>query len=135
MMSSTTSCVIGPNEDQLGWVYEAGPDHGDDEVTASVRFPAASIWFHEHFPGRPIVPGVALLSLAAELLAAAAGAEGRQGGVRGLSRVRFNHLAGPEERLEVRVFGHRSSDWRKAGLEVWRNKQRVCAGGLLLAKE
>jgi len=37
-------------------------------VKVQVRVPYDSLWFHGHFPGQPILPGIALLSLVMKAL-------------------------------------------------------------------
>jgi 3-hydroxymyristoyl/3-hydroxydecanoyl-(acyl carrier protein) dehydratase len=68
------------------------------ELVAEVVVPAGSRWFDGHFPGQPVLPGIAQLSMVLELI-------GRAGGVRvalgGLSRVRFRKMILPDDRLRV----------------------------------
>ena len=59
-----------------------------------IEVPADGAWFDGHFPGRPILPGVAQFALALEAL-------GRSTAVRSIVHARLRHLVSPGERLEI----------------------------------
>ena len=67
-------------------------------VSRQVAVPAGSLWFQGHFPGDPMLPGIAQLHLVMETLKAALGE-----GVRlaGLKRVRFKRVIRPEEAIAI----------------------------------
>ena len=62
-----------------------------------IEVPAHGAWFDGHFPGRPILPGVAQFVLALEALARG----GRATAVSGIVHARLRQLVSPGERLEV----------------------------------
>jgi len=66
-----------------------------------VRFEPSSEWFSGHFDECPIVPGVALLALAAEMLERQGREQGRRLVVSGFSKVRFKRLVFPDEELHL----------------------------------
>ena len=66
----------------------------------AARVPPESRLFLGHFPGRPIVPGVALLALVARAAADWRGAAGALLGVRGL---KLRRPVGPGEALALRL--------------------------------
>ena len=39
-----------------------------DRITASACVPADSVWYAGHFPGNPILPGIAILALVEEAI-------------------------------------------------------------------
>ena len=65
-----------------------------------VSFPAASIWFQGHFPGDPLLPGIAQLHVVMETIRGATQADIR---LTGLKRVRFKRIIRPEEPIDVAV--------------------------------
>ena len=70
------------------------------EKIAQVSFPEDSPWFDGHFPGRPVLPGIAQLALVSEILRRGLGQDLR---IASISRVRFKQVVRPDEILEVVV--------------------------------
>ncbi len=70
---------------------------------SSVRLRPSSEWFSGHFDGCPLVPGVALLALAAETVKRQGREQGRFLEVSGFSGVRFRRLVLPDEELLISV--------------------------------
>ena len=67
-------------------------------ITTEITVPADSMWFSGHFPGNPILPGVAQL----EMVARAIGRNyGKNLYVTRLGRVKFKSLAHPGENLRI----------------------------------
>ncbi|MCE5265463.1 MAG: hypothetical protein LLG97_18270 [Deltaproteobacteria bacterium] len=72
-------------------------------AAAAVRFPADSDWFSGHFPGNPIVPGIALIALAEEAVVQQERCDGRSVAIVGVRRVRFRLPVQPEDAVTVEV--------------------------------
>jgi 3-hydroxyacyl-[acyl-carrier-protein] dehydratase len=68
-----------------------------ERVAAEARFPSDSNWFSGHFPGNPIVPGVALIALVAEAVIVRERGEGRFLAITGIRRVRFRLPVKPDD--------------------------------------
>ncbi len=68
-----------------------------------VRFEPSSEWFSGHFDECALVPGVALLALAAEMVKRQGREQGRRLEVSGFSRVRFKQVVFPDEELYISV--------------------------------
>ena len=89
---------------QPGWskvVFRSGTDGSDLE--AAVDLPADSPWFGGHFPGRPVLPGVAWLVLAAQAARERERCRGRTVAVVGFRFVRFKQLVEGPARLALRI--------------------------------
>lgn len=71
---------------------------GASAVTASIEIPDDGPWFEGHFPGRPILPGVAELALA---IAALRRETGRTLPLRGIAFARLRQLVLPGDRLQL----------------------------------
>ena len=69
-------------------------------MAAQVSIPADSPWFKGHFPGDPLLPGIAQLHLVMEAVRAALGQDVR---LTGLKRVRFKRIIRPEETIDIAV--------------------------------
>ena len=64
-------------------------------MTAVVEVPDGGAWFAGHFPGRPILPGVAQFALALQALG--------NTGICGVAHARLRQLVSPGERLDILV--------------------------------
>jgi 3-hydroxymyristoyl/3-hydroxydecanoyl-(acyl carrier protein) dehydratase len=98
-----------------------------DGACIRVVAPAESPWFGGHFPGAPVLPAVAILSLVEHALGVfAARAGGPPLVVAGLRRVRFRHLVRPESTLRVTV--HRAQTDRAFDFQVDADGTASCSG-------
>ena len=99
-----------------------------------VRFEPSSEWFSGHFDECALLPGVALLALAAEMVKRQGGEQGRRLEVSGFSRVRFKQLAFPDEELHISVAAMPSRPEAKLDFHITCRGNAV-AQGLLKASE
>ncbi len=99
-------------------------DHG--EITARLQMDAASLWFCGHFPGNPILPGIAQLALVIDAIGQASDATVR---LKQINRVRFKRPIRPGESIEIRIRpdGHRPSAYT---FLIDSGGQRACSGRL-----
>ena len=70
---------------------------------AEIRVAPDSPWFDGHFPGRPVLPGVAILSMVFEMVRRAALEQDRPVRIAGMRRVRFRKPVRPDERLSIEI--------------------------------
>jgi len=70
----------------------------DDEIRAEIQVPGDSHWFDGHFPGEPVLPGLAQISMVFDVIQKAS--EG-QWSTSSVSRVRFKRIIRPDDRLDV----------------------------------
>lgn len=68
------------------------------DLKATIAIPAEGAWFDGHFPGRPILPGVAELALAISTLRQQTG---KPLPLRGIAFARLRHPVLPGDRLEL----------------------------------
>ena len=68
------------------------------EWRAAVRVPAESDWFAGHFPGDPILPGIAQLGMVREIAGRALGDHAR---LSGFSRIKFKKIIRPGDGLTI----------------------------------
>lgn len=92
-----------------------------------VRVPEHSPFFEGHFPGNPILPGVAQLALCAELLRATLGPDARLLGIRTL---RYKSPALPGDELTVRLA--RAARPGEITLSIRRQQEDIASGALLV---
>ncbi|MFH1981171.1 MAG: hypothetical protein ABIL58_04965 [Pseudomonadota bacterium] len=70
------------------------------ETAAEVWADDSSAWFDGHFPGIPVLPGIAQLAMVRDVIAGALGSDIRVSEIR---RIRFKQKIVPGERLTVSV--------------------------------
>jgi 3-hydroxyacyl-[acyl-carrier-protein] dehydratase len=93
-----------------------------ERVAATARFPRDSDWFSGHFPGNPIVPGVALIALVEEAVIEQERGEGRFLAITGVRRVRFRLPVRPDDEVTLEAT-------RMSGREVPAYAFTVCLAG------
>jgi 3-hydroxymyristoyl/3-hydroxydecanoyl-(acyl carrier protein) dehydratase len=69
-----------------------------NEISADIHVPSDSPWFDGHFPGDPILPGVAQIAMVFDAIRKAYNRELKLSGVR---RVRFKGIIRPDDRLNI----------------------------------
>jgi len=72
-----------------------------ERIVAAARFPEDSAWFSGHFPGNPIVPGVALIALVTEAVVEREWVAGRSLAITGVRRVRFRLPVRPGDEVTL----------------------------------
>jgi 3-hydroxymyristoyl/3-hydroxydecanoyl-(acyl carrier protein) dehydratase len=100
-----------------------------------VRFEPVSEWFSGHFEKTPLLPGVALLALASELVKKQAFENGRLLEVFGISRVRFKLVILPGEELVISVAAMPSNPEAKLDFQITRQGELVVQGYLEVREE
>ncbi|MFZ7125810.1 MAG: hypothetical protein ACOWWM_06610 [Desulfobacterales bacterium] len=97
---------------------------------AEVHLPEDSLWFDGHFPEEPLLPGVAQLVVATEVLEKTLG---RKLAVGGFRRVRFRQAVRPGESIHVEVTPVRP-DGLTYGFRIYKSKELSCSGVLHIAE-
>jgi len=96
-------------------------------ITASARIESGSQWYEGHFPGQPILPGMAIVALVAEALVAAERRVGNQVTITGLARVRFRLPVRPGETIQIQVARPGDGGGRYA-FSVFLAGEALCSG-------
>ena len=102
---------------------------------STVRFEPSSEWFSGHFDEYPVVPGIALLALAAEMLKRQGLEQGRRLGVFGFSKVRFKRLVFPDEELRISVAAMASGPEATLDFHIACRGDTVAQGFLKVSEE
>ncbi|MBI5581984.1 MAG: hypothetical protein HY895_22740 [Deltaproteobacteria bacterium] len=100
------------------------------EMHAEVRIPPESLWFSGHFPGEPILPGIAQLGIAYDAVSKALGC---QIGITGFSRVKFKKIIRPRDCLKIIITPKEA----RQGVYVFRivaGDDLACSGTMTLGK-
>jgi peptidoglycan/xylan/chitin deacetylase (PgdA/CDA1 family)/3-hydroxymyristoyl/3-hydroxydecanoyl-(acyl carrier protein) dehydratase len=81
-----------------------------DQLTASASVPGDSAWYAGHFPGNPILPGIAILALVEEAIITSELREGRRVMITGVGRVRFRLPVKPDDRITLKITREKKRD-------------------------
>ena len=100
-----------------------------------VRLGPSSEWFSGHFDECALVPGVALLALAAEMVKRQGREQGRCLEVSGFSRVRFKQLVFPDEELHISLAAMPSGPEGKLDFHITCRGDTVVRGLLKASEE
>ncbi len=95
----------------------------DIELSAQVTTSASSPWYSGHFPGTPILPGIAQLGMVVDLISKFSNKELH---LKNLSRVKFKKLITPGELLYIYACPARKEDSYSFRIEI--GGQEVCSG-------
>ena len=102
----------------------------DFEISAKVKTEDDSPWFPGHFPGTPILPGVAQLGMVSDLISKFSKNDVY---VQSLSRVKFKKISKPRDLLSIHAFPE-----KKKGSYFFRiedSEDEICSGILMLANK
>ncbi|MFH0785666.1 MAG: hypothetical protein V2B20_27480 [Pseudomonadota bacterium] len=93
------------------------------ETTASVTTAGNSQWFSGHFPDNPILPGIAQLKMAVDLVT-----KHGLGNIRltGLSRIKFRKIVRPEEQLDIQITCNAAENYYT--FKITSGNADVCSG-------
>jgi 3-hydroxyacyl-[acyl-carrier-protein] dehydratase len=101
-----------------------------DRLTASASVPADSTWYDGHFPGTPLLPGVAILALVEEAISEAELKEGNQVTMTGVGRVRFRLPVKPDNRMVIEISREKKNVGFAYGFSVFLSGELACTGYL-----
>ena len=107
----------------------------EGRLESSVQLGPSSEWFSGHFDEYPLVPGVALLALAAEMVKRQGREQGRLLEVSGFSGVRFKRLVFPGEELLISVGAMPPESEAKLDFHVTSHGHTVAHGVLKATEE
>ena len=103
-------------------------------IEALADVPADSPWFSGHFPGEPILPGIALIYMAEQAIIQDALAKGEQVQLHALKRVRFTQLVRPGETLSLNISGEEAGEEILFSFKVTNKENIVCSGAIVAKK-
>jgi 3-hydroxyacyl-[acyl-carrier-protein] dehydratase len=99
-----------------------------NRIEAEAFVPADSLWFSGHFPGEPILPGMALIHLVWQAIVRDAGKRSEEIKLDTLRRVRFTQPVRPGEKLSVLITGDSSGDKTLYSFKIVSRENVICNG-------
>jgi 3-hydroxyacyl-[acyl-carrier-protein] dehydratase len=103
-------------------------------IEALADAPADSPWFSGHFPGEPILPGIALIYMAEQAIFRDALAKGGQVFLQALKRVRFTRPVRPGETLSINISGEEEGEDILFSFKITNKENIVCSGAIVAKK-
>jgi 3-hydroxymyristoyl/3-hydroxydecanoyl-(acyl carrier protein) dehydratase len=103
-------------------------------IEALAEVPADSPWFSGHFPGEPILPGIALIYMAEQAIVQDALAKGEQVQLHALKRVRFTQPVRPGETLSLNIAGEEAGEEILFSFKITNKENIVCSGAIVAKK-
>ena len=101
-------------------------NHNYIEALADV--PADSPWFSGHFPGEPILPGVAIVHIAEQAIIKDGESRGEEIHLDALKRVRFTRPVRPGEVLSIHINRDEAGEKSLYAFKVLSKENIVCSG-------
>jgi acyl carrier protein len=120
-------------EDHWQVLYEVKAQE-PNRIEALALVPVDSPWFSGHFPGEPILPGIALINLAWQTIIHNAEKIGEEISLNALRRVRFTRPVRPGENLSLIVTAEAAHEETIYSFKVISQKNTVCSG-LIVARK
>ncbi len=105
-----------------------------NELLARVDVDPGSPWFSGHFPGVPILPGVAVLSMVFDAIARQAAERGERMRLSAVRKIRFRRLIRPGERLEISAVREREGPPASYAFRVSVGAEPAASGILLVER-
>ena len=102
------------------------PESTSDELHSRAQAHSASPWFSGHFPGEPILPGIAQIAMVLETVQKALGRNLR---IAGIKRVRFKQVIQPGDEISIRAH-LRKGDGESYSFQVTVGGEIACSGAL-----
>lgn len=107
------------------WYDVVHQERGDDQtLSAEVHVPNGSEWFNGHFPGHPVLPGIAQLGMVFDVIRHSFAGPLR---VTAVSRVRFKQMILPDDHLNVSATPRPAHEGSYA-FRITKGDELVCSG-------
>jgi 3-hydroxymyristoyl/3-hydroxydecanoyl-(acyl carrier protein) dehydratase len=106
-----------------------------NKIEAQAFVPPNSPWFSGHFPGEPILPGIALIHLVWQAIIRDAGERREEFRLHTLKRVRFTQPVRPGESLSIVITGGEPGNDNLYSFKVFSGENVICSGLIAAVKK
>ena len=106
----------------------------ENEIEASCFVPADSPWFEGHFPGEPILPGIAIVHTVEQAILKDIQKNNERVVLDELRRIRFVQPVRPGEQLKITVLREDTGGEILFSFKVI-NKENIVCSGLIIGKK
>jgi 3-hydroxyacyl-[acyl-carrier-protein] dehydratase len=101
-----------------------------NEILADAMASGKSPWFSGHFPGEPILPGVAMLGMVFDAIKQACGKNIK---ISGVKRVKFKHIIKPGDKIQI-IVREKNDDNSLYMFQIMVDSQIACNGIMTVEK-
>ena len=105
-----------------------------NEIEALAYVPMDSPWFSGHFPGEPILPGIALLHMVEQAILKDAETRNERIKLDTLRRIRFVQPVRPGETISINISGEEVGEEILFSFKAT-NKENIVCSGVIIAKK
>jgi 3-hydroxyacyl-[acyl-carrier-protein] dehydratase len=105
-----------------------------NSIEAHAFVPASSLWFSGHFPGEPILPGMALVHVVWQAIVREAGKRAEEITLTKLKRVRFTQPVRPGDHISVLITVIEEGSESTYSFKVVSGENVICSGGIAAKK-
>ena len=113
--------------EQWHYLLHEGNAQDSQDITNGVA-PSHSPWFSGHFPGNPILPGIAILAMVKETIIGEEEKKGKKIKVTGVRKVRFRQPVKPDDILSIAYSALPAKNNRAYSFKVSLAEQVMCMG-------
>jgi len=106
-----------------------------NEIEALAYAPMDSPWFSGHFPGEPILPGIALVHMAEQAILKHAQAKNEQIKLDTLRRIRFVQPVRPGETISINISGEEVGEEILFSFKATNKENIIVCSGVIIAKK
>ena len=97
---------------------------GSKAISSDFHVPGDSTWFSGHFPGAPILPGIAQLGMVFDAIHQLGNPNMK---ISGIERVRFKQIIRPDDHLKI-IAVPRKNDAESYSFRIMAGEKLVCSG-------
>jgi len=101
-----------------------------NEILADAMASGKSPWFSGHFPGEPILPGVAMLGMVFDAIKQACGKNVK---ISGVKRVKFKQIIKPGDKIQI-IAREKNDDNSLYTFQIMVDSQIACNGIMTVEK-
>ncbi|MCP4135666.1 MAG: hypothetical protein GY754_32155 [bacterium] len=117
------------------WNFPVSVDNSSSEkISAEITVPEDSPWFSGHFPGEPLLPGIAQLSIIFDLIEQHEKERGNEIILTGFKRVRYRQIVLPGETIAIEI-NPGKNDTSSYSFKILLRGEAACSGILLARKK
>ncbi|MCX5897693.1 MAG: hypothetical protein NTY29_05795 [Proteobacteria bacterium] len=113
---------------------ECGSNDEPDRLEALAVAPRGSPWFDGHFPGQPILPGIAMIAMAFDAARQKEAHEGKRIRLKAVKRVRFKKPVRPEEPFTLALKREQKESGICYNFTILLGDEAACTGTLTVER-